>query len=55
MKALGLAKISGSLNTQIRRLLTDGWLALGLPDKPNSRNQTYKLTPLAIKTIEDLG
>lgn len=43
-RALGHAKVSGELNTQVRRLMTMGIIAMTLPDKPNSRLQKYRLT-----------
>lgn len=41
--ALGHRSISASLNRTIRQLLTDGKIALTLPEKPNSRLQKYQL------------
>ena len=41
---LGLATVSGHLNTVIRALLDDGLIERTIPEKPGSRLQQYKLT-----------
>ncbi len=42
--ALGQQEISGQLNKIIRQLLSNCRIAYTLPDKPNSRQQKYKVT-----------
>ena len=42
---LGLTTVTGALNRSVRRLLDAGFIEYSLPDKPNSRLQTYRLTP----------
>ena len=43
-KAMGHTSISGALKKQIKTLLTQNYIAMVLPDKPNSRLQKYKIT-----------
>ena len=40
---LGQKAISGPLHRAIRELVAQGWLAMTLPDKPQSRLQKYRL------------
>jgi ATP-dependent DNA helicase RecG len=40
---LGQKAISGPLHKAIRELVAQGWLAMTIPDKPQSRRQKYRL------------
>ena len=43
--ALGHKTVSGELNKQVRRLVELNYLAMSIPEKPQSRLQKYRLTP----------
>jgi ATP-dependent DNA helicase RecG len=44
---IGREKVSGFVSKLVNKLVAEGWVELGTPDKPNSRNQTYRLTAQA--------
>ena len=43
-QALGMRKVTGQLNQQVRDLSSHAHIEMTLPDKPNSRLQKYRLT-----------
>ena len=43
--ALRHKTVSGELNKQVRRLVDLNYLAMSIPEKPQSRLQKYRLTP----------
>jgi ATP-dependent DNA helicase RecG len=45
-RELGKAKLSRHLHETMARLVASGALGHTIPDKPNSRLQRYRLTPL---------
>jgi len=42
---LGSERVTGAMNRTIRALITEGRIALTIPDKPNIRLQRYRLVP----------
>ena len=44
VQALGMRKVTGQLNQQVRDLLSRGHVEMTLPDTPRSRLQKYRLT-----------
>ena len=52
---LGHQSVSAGLKRVIRDLLNDGRIAYTIPDKPNSRLQRYRITPVGQAAFEDLA
>ena len=50
---LGHQSVSAGLKRVIRDLLNDGRIAYTIPDKPNSRLQRYRITPVGQAALED--
>jgi len=51
---LGHQSVSGELHKQIRRLLDAEFIAMTLPDKPNSRLQQYRLTDAGQRLVQQI-
>ena len=50
---LGHQSVSAGLKRVIRDLLNDGRIAYTIPDKPNSRLQRYRITPVGQASLEE--
>jgi ATP-dependent DNA helicase RecG len=47
---LGLSMRGRAIHRILEALLSKGFIEMTIPDKPNSRNQRYKITPLGNST-----
>lgn len=54
LELMGLRDRTKFRNKYVRPLLEEGIIEMTIPDKPNSQNQKYRLTPKGIELKEML-
>jgi ATP-dependent DNA helicase RecG len=52
LKVLGYGMRTGNFKAALRRLSAHGLLEMTIPDKPRSRNQRYRITPLGLEVLK---